>query len=231
MFWERQNRGISIRGFPSWCLCLTSDRPQRSGMLVFLSGYLTYQDHCPGQSCLLPSPTWLKCPSSTAIKFPFLNRGGEQFPQILLETWALCADFELLFGPCLLDRFGWLWPLSSASGAGIGGLTTAGHSSDGSACDAYWPVWDASAALSTYPDIDVEIYEAATQLTELGAGIGIFPRKTSTILVHLMRCNCINTFERSLGGYTETRYWRGITQMFWGETERRARYYLLITSS
>ncbi|KAG5727722.1 Salicylate hydroxylase [Termitomyces sp. T112] len=42
-------------------------------------------------------------------------------------------------------------------GAGIGGLT-------------------AAAALSAYPDIDIEIYEAATQLTELGAGIGIFPR-------------------------------------------------------
>ncbi|KAF7300219.1 hypothetical protein MKEN_01345700 [Mycena kentingensis (nom. inval.)] len=42
-------------------------------------------------------------------------------------------------------------------GAGIGGLTLA-------------------VALSQYPDIDIELYEAAKSLTELGAGIGLFPR-------------------------------------------------------
>ncbi|KAJ7625713.1 hypothetical protein FB45DRAFT_922131 [Roridomyces roridus] len=42
-------------------------------------------------------------------------------------------------------------------GAGIGGLTLA-------------------LALSQYPDIDVEVYEAATSLAEVGAGIGVFPR-------------------------------------------------------
>ncbi|KAJ7736563.1 hypothetical protein DFH07DRAFT_99322 [Mycena maculata] len=42
-------------------------------------------------------------------------------------------------------------------GAGIGGLTLA-------------------LALSQYPDIDIEIYEASRTLAEVGAGIGIFPR-------------------------------------------------------
>ncbi|KAJ7289283.1 hypothetical protein C8J57DRAFT_428970 [Mycena rebaudengoi] len=42
-------------------------------------------------------------------------------------------------------------------GAGIGGLTLA-------------------LALAQYPDIEVEIYEAASALAEIGAGIGIFPR-------------------------------------------------------
>lgn len=31
-------------------------------------------------------------------------------------------------------------------------------------------------ALSRYPDIDVEIFEGAEKLAELGAGIGLFPR-------------------------------------------------------
>lgn len=31
-------------------------------------------------------------------------------------------------------------------------------------------------ALSKYPDIDITIYEAATKLTEVGAGLGLFPR-------------------------------------------------------
>ncbi|KAJ7227879.1 salicylate hydroxylase [Mycena haematopus] len=43
------------------------------------------------------------------------------------------------------------------SGAGIGGLTLA-------------------LALSRYPDIEVELYEAAATLTEVGAGIAVFPR-------------------------------------------------------
>ncbi|KAJ3503878.1 hypothetical protein NLJ89_g8235 [Agrocybe chaxingu] len=42
-------------------------------------------------------------------------------------------------------------------GAGIGGLTTA-------------------VALSRYPDIEVEIFEGAKELAELGAGIGLWPR-------------------------------------------------------
>lgn len=42
-------------------------------------------------------------------------------------------------------------------GAGIGGLTTA-------------------VTLSRFPDIEVEIFEGAQQLAELGAGIGLFPR-------------------------------------------------------
>jgi hypothetical protein len=31
-------------------------------------------------------------------------------------------------------------------------------------------------ALSEYPHIDVEVYEGATQIDEIGAGIGFFPR-------------------------------------------------------
>ncbi|RDB27667.1 Salicylate hydroxylase [Hypsizygus marmoreus] len=42
-------------------------------------------------------------------------------------------------------------------GAGIGGLT-------------------AAVALSDFPDIEIEIYEGAAQLAEVGAGIGLFPR-------------------------------------------------------
>ncbi|KAG6819243.1 hypothetical protein H0H93_013852, partial [Arthromyces matolae] len=38
-------------------------------------------------------------------------------------------------------------------------------------------------ALSEFPDIDVEIYEAASQLAEIGAGIGIFPRPWRVIQV------------------------------------------------
>ena len=32
-------------------------------------------------------------------------------------------------------------------------------------------------ALSRYPDIEVEIFEGAAKLAEIGAGIGLFPRK------------------------------------------------------
>jgi salicylate hydroxylase len=32
-------------------------------------------------------------------------------------------------------------------------------------------------ALSRYPNIEVEIFEAAEKLAEIGAGIGLFPRK------------------------------------------------------
>lgn len=31
-------------------------------------------------------------------------------------------------------------------------------------------------ALSKYPDIEVDIYEAATKFSEVGAGIGVWPR-------------------------------------------------------
>ena len=34
-----------------------------------------------------------------------------------------------------------------------------------------------SVALSHYPDIEVEIFEAAEKLAEVGAGVGIFPRE------------------------------------------------------
>jgi len=44
-----------------------------------------------------------------------------------------------------------------SSGAGIGGLTLA-------------------VALMRFPDIEVEIFEGASRLAEVGAGIGLFPR-------------------------------------------------------
>ncbi|KIM39554.1 hypothetical protein M413DRAFT_447035 [Hebeloma cylindrosporum] len=47
-------------------------------------------------------------------------------------------------------------------GAGVGGLTTA-------------------VALSQYPDIEVEIFESANKLAEIGAGIGLFPRPWEVI--------------------------------------------------
>jgi len=47
-------------------------------------------------------------------------------------------------------------------GAGVGGLTCA-------------------LALSQYPDIDVVVYEAATKLDEVGAGIGVWPRPWKTL--------------------------------------------------
>lgn len=50
------------------------------------------------------------------------------------------------------------------SGAGIGGLTFA-------------------LALSRYTDIDIDIYESARALTEVGAGIGIFPRKSISNII------------------------------------------------
>jgi len=42
-------------------------------------------------------------------------------------------------------------------GAGIGGLTLA-------------------VALSRYPDIEVQLFEAAEKIAEIGAGLGLFPR-------------------------------------------------------
>ncbi|KAG6810474.1 hypothetical protein H0H92_011709 [Tricholoma furcatifolium] len=66
-------------------------------------------------------------------------------------------------------------------GAGIGGLTAAGD------VVRYFPLrftltyLNTLVALSAYPDIEVEIYEAATKLTEVGAGIGLFPRPWEVI--------------------------------------------------
>ena len=45
----------------------------------------------------------------------------------------------------------------SGSGGGIGGQACA-------------------VALSAYPDIDVDIYEAATELSDVGASTGVWPR-------------------------------------------------------
>ena len=39
-----------------------------------------------------------------------------------------------------------------------------------------------SVALSKYPHIEVELYEGASQLSEIGAGVGLFPRESSNIV-------------------------------------------------
>ncbi|KAJ7085016.1 hypothetical protein C8R43DRAFT_1051651 [Mycena crocata] len=62
-------------------------------------------------------------------------------------------------------------------GAGIGGLTLA-------------------VALSQYPDIEVEIYEAATTLAEVGAGIGIFPRPWKIIRMLGLEQDLLKACER-----------------------------------
>jgi salicylate hydroxylase len=43
------------------------------------------------------------------------------------------------------------------------------------------PTHGYSVALSKYPEIDVDIYEAATHFSEVGAGIGIWPRVWQTL--------------------------------------------------
>jgi salicylate hydroxylase len=40
--------------------------------------------------------------------------------------------------------------------------------------------WKYAVALSQYPDIEVEIFEGSHKLAEVGAGIGLFPRKWET---------------------------------------------------
>ncbi|KAK7024836.1 salicylate hydroxylase [Favolaschia claudopus] len=62
-------------------------------------------------------------------------------------------------------------------GAGIGGLTLA-------------------VALAQYPDIDIELYEAANSLTELGAGIGLFPRPWKIIQMLGLEDDLLMTTER-----------------------------------
>ncbi|KAJ6513511.1 hypothetical protein DFH09DRAFT_1197196 [Mycena vulgaris] len=65
-------------------------------------------------------------------------------------------------------------------GAGIGGLTLA-------------------LALSQYPDIEVEVYEAATTLAEVGAGIGIFPRPWKIIKLLGLERDLLETCEQKPG--------------------------------
>ncbi|KAJ7923468.1 hypothetical protein B0H13DRAFT_1979915 [Mycena leptocephala] len=62
-------------------------------------------------------------------------------------------------------------------GAGIGGLTLA-------------------VALSQYPDIDVEIYESAAMLAEVGAGVGIFPRPWKIIRMLGLEQDLLKTCEK-----------------------------------
>ncbi|KAJ7304548.1 hypothetical protein DFH08DRAFT_985774 [Mycena albidolilacea] len=62
-------------------------------------------------------------------------------------------------------------------GAGIGGLTLA-------------------LALSQYPDIEVELYDAAAALAEVGAGIGIFPRPWKIIQMLGLEEDLLKTTER-----------------------------------
>ncbi|KAJ3993829.1 hypothetical protein F5050DRAFT_620234 [Lentinula boryana] len=64
-------------------------------------------------------------------------------------------------------------------GAGIGGLTFA-------------------LALSRYPDIDIEIYESARALTEVGAGIGIFPRPWKVIKMLGLEADLLQVTETAI---------------------------------
>ncbi|KJA23632.1 hypothetical protein HYPSUDRAFT_215178 [Hypholoma sublateritium FD-334 SS-4] len=90
-------------------------------------------------------------------------------------------------------------------GAGIGGLT-------------------AAVALSRYPDIEVEIFEAAEKLAELGAGVGIFPRPWEVIKkLHL---------EEELLRYTEAKPTDGPVPSFRYRRSDRAEgieFYTLVT--
>ena len=76
-----------------------------------------------------------------------------------------------------------MMPLTSVkcSGAGIGGLTLAGTIrvlSSAHPSKKYFCLFEKIiVALSRYPDIEVEIFEAAEKLAEVGAGIGLFSRK------------------------------------------------------
>jgi salicylate hydroxylase len=73
----------------------------------------------------------------------------------LLSGWFICQIFFTLA----------VFTLLFVSGGGIGGLTLA-------------------YALSKSPDIRVDVYEAASKFTEIGAGIGVWWR-TRQILKYL----------------------------------------------
>lgn len=104
------------------------------------------------------------------------------------------------------DIFGMMLTSVKCSGAGIGGLTLAGTirvlSSAHPSKKIFCLFEKIIVALSRYPDIEVEIFEAAEKLAEVGAGIGLFSRKCITqkwtlfiiIIYHL---------HRSLGSCTE----------------------------
>lgn len=51
-------------------------------------------------------------------------------------------------------------------------------------------------ALSQYPDIDVEIYESAAMLAEVGAGVGIFPRPWKIIRMLGLEQDLLKTCEK-----------------------------------
>lgn len=58
-----------------------------------------------------------------------------------------------------------------------------------------------SVALSEFPDIEVEVYEAATQFAEVGAGIGIFPREFPFFCFLFCLAMSISLGSRSLGNH------------------------------
>ena len=79
------------------------------------------------------------------------------------------------------------------SGAGIGGLTLAGITSSICLRSHFFKKKNIFAyskqklvALSRYPDIEVQIFEAAEKLAEVGAGLGLFPRKCFNSLIILI---------------------------------------------
>lgn len=69
------------------------------------------------------------------------------------------------------------------SGGGVGGLTLA-------------------VALSRYPDIVIDVYEAAQSFHEIGAGVGVFPR---AFKVQISETNAYTRVRHNYPGPTKTR--------------------------
>ncbi|KAF9269723.1 salicylate hydroxylase [Marasmius fiardii PR-910] len=77
-------------------------------------------------------------------------------------------------------------------GGGIGGLTCA-------------------LALSKYPDLEIDVYESASKLTEVGAGIGLFPRPWKIIRALGLEQDLLRVTELGVtdGPVTSFRYRKG----------------------
>lgn len=65
--------------------------------------------------------------------------------------------------------------ITQISGAGIGGLTTASEYMKSFANFPILLLKNYVVALAQYPDIEVDIYEGAERLAEVGAGLGVWP--------------------------------------------------------
>ncbi|GLB41440.1 putative salicylate hydroxylase [Lyophyllum shimeji] len=119
----------------------------------FIAGILAW---IPSRSILAARPNRVPPADHSAFKMTLSPR--VRFP--LLERHLATVRLPRVF--LLFDMQSGVRFRVVICGAGIGGLT-------------------AAVALSAYRDIDVEVYEAATELAEVGAGIGIFPRAWEVI--------------------------------------------------